>query len=71
VTDLKEILAKSRNYEELEHAWTSWRDVSGNKMQSLYPQYVDLINEAAKQNSEFRNRKNRIFVYLVGQQRVL
>ena len=63
VTDLKEILAKSRNYAELEHVWLSWRDASGKKLLPLYPQYVQLLNEASEYNRKLlQSLKYRIYL---------
>ncbi|KAK3605975.1 hypothetical protein CHS0354_019653 [Potamilus streckersoni] len=39
-------MANDRNYEKLKAAWKGWRDASGKKIKNLYPQYVDLLNEA-------------------------
>ncbi|KAL3836683.1 hypothetical protein ACJMK2_022105 [Sinanodonta woodiana] len=44
--DLVNIIANSRHYEELAAAWKGWRDASGKKMKHLYPEYVNLLNEA-------------------------
>ncbi|KAJ1136665.1 hypothetical protein NDU88_003080 [Pleurodeles waltl] len=49
--DLTEILAKSRNYDELLFAWKGWRDASGKKIRSLFSKYVQLSNKAAVLNN--------------------
>ena len=48
--ELTEILAKSRNAEELQYYWELWREVSGKKIKEMYKQYVNLYNEAALLN---------------------
>lgn len=50
--DLKNIMAKSRDWEELTFVWTEWRRKSGRNMRELFEQLVDLTNEAARFNSE-------------------
>lgn len=42
--------AKSRNYDELEYLWKSWRDSSGKKIRQDYKRYVALMTKAAKEN---------------------
>ena len=48
--ELKKIMSKSRDPEELQYYWEQWRDQSGRKMGDMYRQYVDLYNEAAALN---------------------
>ncbi|KAM8945786.1 angiotensin-converting enzyme [Pelodytes ibericus] len=48
--DLTEILAKSRDYDELLFAWKGWRDASGKQIRTDFKKYVDLVNKAAKLN---------------------
>jgi len=43
-------MSTSRNYDELKSLWVQWRDATGKKMPELYSKYVNLLNEAAKQN---------------------
>lgn len=50
--DLKEIMAKSRDWDELLYVWGEWRRKSGENMKELYEQLIDLTNEAAKHNSK-------------------
>src|SRR5579862_3017320 len=45
---LSQILAKSRNYEELTDAWKGWHDV-GAGMRSDYTEFVALANEGARE----------------------
>ncbi len=44
---LSEILAKSRNYDELTEAWKGWHDV-GAQMRDEYQRFVELANEGAR-----------------------
>ncbi|MEE6527555.1 hypothetical protein FKM82_029002, partial [Ascaphus truei] len=48
--DLSEILAKSRDYDELLFAWKGWRDSSGKQIRNKYMRYVELSNKAARLN---------------------
>ncbi|XP_046420829.1 angiotensin-converting enzyme [Neodiprion pinetum] len=49
--DLSQIMAKSRDWDELQYVWIEWRRRSGNQMRDLYEQLVDLNNEAASYNN--------------------
>ncbi|NXY09069.1 ACE enzyme, partial [Pteruthius melanotis] len=48
--DLTDIMATSRDYDELLFAWKGWRDASGKKMRNNYKRYVELSNKAAMLN---------------------
>ena len=48
--ELTLIMAQSRDPEELEYYWESWREVSGKKMGQMYKSYVAYSNEAARLN---------------------
>ncbi|XP_076040677.1 angiotensin-converting enzyme-like [Oratosquilla oratoria] len=48
--EIKKLLTKSRNVDELNYVWTEWRDQTGKKMRELYKQFVKLSNKAAKLN---------------------
>lgn len=48
--DLVSVMATSRNYSELLHAWWGWRNESGRKMRDTYRQFVDLTNKGAVEN---------------------
>ena len=50
--DITKVLKESRDYDELQHVWTAWRQQSGGKMMPLYKEFVELANEAARLNSE-------------------
>ncbi|GLV45363.1 Ance-3 [Carabus blaptoides fortunei] len=49
--DLVNIMAKSRNWDELQYVWTEWRRKTGQNIKELYEQMVALSNEAAKLNN--------------------
>lgn len=53
--DLTEIMAKSRDYDELSFAWKGWRDASGKQMRNNYKEYVKLGNKAAQLNGHADN----------------
>lgn len=53
-TNQFQIMAKSRDWDELTWVWTEWRRKSGKPMRDLFEQLTDLTNEAAKYNSEFQ-----------------
>lgn len=46
------ILAHSRDYDELEHVWRSWRDAVGPPIKQSYVRYVQLANQAARLNGK-------------------
>lgn len=48
--DVTNILAHSRNPDELLHVWLSWRRKVGSATRQLYPLQVKLLNRAAKLN---------------------
>ncbi len=49
-TDLTNIMAKSRDYEELRETWLNWRNSAGKPIRDLYKEYVVLGNKAAVLN---------------------
>uniref|UniRef100_A0A6P7FKT6 Angiotensin-converting enzyme n=1 Tax=Diabrotica virgifera virgifera TaxID=50390 RepID=A0A6P7FKT6_DIAVI len=49
--DLSKIMAKSRNWDELQYVWTEWRRNSGQKMKDSYEQMVKVSNNAARANN--------------------
>lgn len=51
--DLIQIMAKSRNWEELSFVWTEWRRNTGQNIKESYEQLVHLTNEAARLNSKY------------------
>nr|CAH7716316.1 unnamed protein product [Callosobruchus chinensis] len=48
---IENIMATSKDYDELVYAWTKWRDATGAKMKDLYKTYVELSNEEARANN--------------------
>ncbi|XP_069883830.1 angiotensin-converting enzyme isoform X2 [Dipodomys merriami] len=48
--DLTNIMATSRNYEQLLWVWKSWRDQVGKTILPFFPKYVELANKAARLN---------------------
>ncbi|KAI0233168.1 Angiotensin-converting enzyme [Lamellibrachia satsuma] len=48
--DLTEIMAKSRNWNELLWAWKGWRDASSRQMSGMYTHFIEFQNEAAQTN---------------------
>ncbi|KAG5672288.1 hypothetical protein PVAND_002425 [Polypedilum vanderplanki] len=48
---LRDIMVKSRDWDELTWVWTEWRRKAGKPMRDLFEQLVDLTNDAAKYNN--------------------
>jgi len=48
--ELTEVMASSRDPDELQYYWEQWREKSGKMIKGNYHEYVDLYNEAAKLN---------------------
>ncbi|KAM4843363.1 angiotensin-converting enzyme isoform 1-T1 [Thomomys bottae] len=48
--DLTNMMATSRDYEQLLWVWQSWRDKVGKKILPFFPKYVELANKAARLN---------------------
>lgn len=48
--DLSNLMAKSRDFDQLSDVWTRWRDSAGRPIRSLYKQYIALGNKAAVKN---------------------
>ncbi|NXX73935.1 ACE enzyme, partial [Urocolius indicus] len=48
--DLTDIMATSRDYDELLFAWKGWRDAAGKNIKNDYKRYVELSNKAAVLN---------------------
>ncbi|XP_061518111.1 angiotensin-converting enzyme [Anopheles gambiae] len=48
---LKDIMAKSRDWNELQYTWLEWRRKSGRNMRDLFEQLVDLTNDAGRVNN--------------------
>ena len=54
---MTKILATSRNESELRHVWKEWRKQTGPAVRPLYKEYVTLLNEAARSNSNVNFEK--------------
>ncbi|GAB1609324.1 angiotensin-converting enzyme-like [Argonauta hians] len=50
---LSQIMAQSRDYDELKLVWKSWRDVSGKKMRKNFIEWVKVSNEAIDDGHRF------------------
>ncbi|KAJ8963018.1 hypothetical protein NQ314_005615, partial [Rhamnusium bicolor] len=61
--ELTNILANSRDPEELQHVWLQWRNSVGPKCRSLYNEYVNLTNEAARLNNFTDNSEHWLHDY--------
>lgn len=48
--ELINIMATSRDYDKLLHAWLGWRNVSGREIRQMYKEFIDLKNIGAKEN---------------------
>jgi peptidyl-dipeptidase A len=48
-TQLKAVLEKSRNYDELLDAWKGWHESAGRPLRADYTRYVELANEGARE----------------------
>ena len=46
--ELTEILATSRDYDQLLEAYIGWRNVTGPKMKQLYSEFIELYNTGAR-----------------------
>lgn len=49
--DLVKIMAKSRNWDELQYVWTEWRRKTGQNIKELFEQMASLSNEASRLNN--------------------
>lgn len=47
--NITSIFLKNRNYDHLVEVWKLWREESGKKLGALYPEYINLSNEATKE----------------------
>lgn len=52
IPDLKEIMSKSRDWDELQHTWVEYHRKVGREMRDGYEQLVDVMNEIAYVNSK-------------------
>lgn len=51
--DISRIMAKSRDWDELQWIWVEWRRRSGSQIRELYNQLIHLNNDAARLNSKY------------------
>uniref|UniRef100_A0A1B6DUB7 Angiotensin-converting enzyme n=2 Tax=Clastoptera arizonana TaxID=38151 RepID=A0A1B6DUB7_9HEMI len=49
--DLTNLMAESRDWNELQHTWVEWYRKSGQKMRDLYEQLIELSNYSARLNN--------------------
>jgi peptidyl-dipeptidase A len=47
---IENLMASSRNFDELKWLWNEWHDKSGKLMRTDYKSYIDLMNKAADAN---------------------
>ena len=57
--ELTDIMATSRDYDELKWAWQAWRDVTGPKIKQPFKELVGKLNEAASDNG-IKNLQKRL-----------
>lgn len=57
--EITEIMATSRDYDELTHVWKAWRDASGKLMRDKYIEFYGYINKAAELNGNTDNNRAR------------
>lgn len=50
--ELRDIMARSRDWGELEHTWTEYQRKAGREMRDSYKQLIDVMNEIAMVNSK-------------------
>jgi Angiotensin-converting enzyme len=53
VSELTIIMARSRDWDELQYVWFEWRRRTGQKIRDLFEQMAHVSNKAAQLNSEF------------------
>ena len=52
---LDNFITLKHSYEELAYAWEGWRNATGRVMINDFKEYVDISNEVAKANGEYKN----------------
>ncbi|KAI8513678.1 hypothetical protein Bbelb_080020 [Branchiostoma belcheri] len=50
--DLYNCLAKERDYDRLRFCWEGWRDAVGRQLKDNYPRFVELSNDAVRQDAQ-------------------
>lgn len=65
--DVFQLMAHSRNPEELTHIWREWHDKTGPSMKNKFMRYIQLANQAARLNGKYKSfHLNRfIFIYTI------
>jgi peptidyl-dipeptidase A len=53
--EIELLMSSSENFDELKWTWEQWHEKSGKLMRDDYKPYVELLNKAAKANSEFKS----------------
>ena len=48
--EFEQLMATSRDWEELKWAWQAWRDATGPKVKQPFTELVNLLNQAARDN---------------------
>lgn len=57
--EISELLASSKNYDELEYVWKQWHDkfnAMNSDVRKDYEKYIELSNKAAVYNGKIGNR---------------
>lgn len=49
--EITNVLAESRDFDELNYYWQEWHKNSGKKMRQQYREYVELMNKRAQANN--------------------
>lgn len=52
IPQLKDIMAKSRDWDELQHTWVEYHRKAGRGMRDSYEQLIDVMQDVASVNSE-------------------
>jgi len=61
IPQLKDIMAKSRDWDELQHTWVEYHRKAGRGMRDSYEQLIDVMQEVAYVNSELGYHRNQKF----------
>lgn len=64
IPDLKEIMAKSRDWDELQHTWVEYHRKAGRDMRDGYEQLIDVMGEVSFYNSKsnYYPSKKKLFL---------
>lgn len=55
ILGIEAVISKSTDYDELMYVWKAWRDASGAKIKQQFNTYVELSNEAARENGKLNH----------------